>query len=889
LKRLLIFTIMLALLQSIVANAQVLNPIVGASVIASGASGFGAAETGLDGAFRLTEGLGEGVYRVTVSARGYVSRELHNVEVKADKEVDLGDILLEPSAVIKGVVETPDGRPASSVPVALKDSGGNVVAWASASVDGSFIFDTDVRNGTYSIEAHAFSFEGMEYQRFSVGFTQITIPVPIGGASYLEGYASGAVQGIRAVQGERAEGIVVRLGLSGVISGRVTDLKDNPIPGVLVYAYQSEIGGLTGFFSITGEDGRYRIANNLVTGDYRVTLLFPKGYVWSFKDAKTAHVEAGKETSNIDFKLEKSGTVSGLVLFRDNTSAANITIIASSTDGKYFGFTTSGIDGTFRIDSGLGTATYQVMAFAEAAFSMPVTVQVKAGEETKDVKLIVARTGRGMAIIEGRVLGERDNPLEGARITALGSSTQTGKDGSYSLMVALPEGVNTTTISVEASKTGYKPSYKENVKISAGETIKGVDFKLGTLRLGVIKGRVLASAPAPPSKKPASLSLTLSTQTVRVGDQVTISGKISPSLSGEVSILISSDTLFEEAAKVDLKDGGYTYSLSTSKAGIYRIRASWPGNTEYSPAESMVLTLTVEKLSPKVSLSASKTSASVGETVKLSGSISPFKTPSDVVIVVSSPTETKEYKASSPDGRFEYNLKLDSKGTWRVKAKLPEDPTYIAAESSEVQITVEEVRAEEKKCIIATVAFGSEVAPEVNLLRSFRDGLILSTEAGRSFYVAFDTFYYSWSTPVASLMEANPALKPLTRAMIYPLLGILRLTAEATIPLFELNKELASITAGFIASSLIGAIYLTPTLLAFSVLARWRGRELKPSMRSLKLLWIIPIASLIIIYLGLILNCRQLLILSTSSYVLSILISTSNSILYLFSTMKHKI
>jgi hypothetical protein len=65
-----------------------------------------------------------------------------------------------------------------------------------------------------------------------------------------------------------------------------------------------------------------------------------------------------------------------------------------------------------------------------------------------------------------------------------------------------------------------------------------VDFKLGTLRLGVIKGRVLASAPAPPSKKPASLSLTLSTQTVRVGDQVTISGKISPSLSGEVSILI---------------------------------------------------------------------------------------------------------------------------------------------------------------------------------------------------------------------------------------------------------------------------------------------------------------------------------------------------------------
>jgi hypothetical protein len=60
-------------------------------------------------------------------------------------------------------------------------------------------------------------------------------------------------------------------------------------------------------------------------------------------------------------------------------------------------------------------------------------------------------------------------------------------------------------------------------------------------------------------------------------------------------------------------------------------------------------------------------------------------------------------------------------------------------------------------------------------------------------------------------------------------------------------------------------------------------------MRSMKILWIIPIASLIIIYLGLILNCRQLLILSTSSYVLSILASTSISILYLYSIMKHKI
>lgn len=878
--------IMIAL--SLTVDASAPSPINGASVIASGEYGYGRAETGIDGIFKITEGLGEGVYTLTVRARGYISRELKNIEVKAVRETDLGDILLEPSAVVMGVVETPDGRPAPSVPVALKDSGGRVVAWTTASGDGSFTFDTDVRNGTYSIEAYAFNFEGVEYITIPMGLAQITIPVPGGGATYLEGYASGAVQGIKAMQGERTEGVVVRLAPSGVISGRVTDLKDSPIPGVLVYAYQPDGGGLTGFYTITGEDGRYRIANNLATGEYKVMLLFPKGYVWSFEEAVTVHVEAGRETSNINFKLERSGMVSGLVLYSDNTPAANISIIASSMDGKYFGFTASNVDGSFRIDSGLGTATYQVMAFAEGAFSMPVTVQVRAGEETKDVKLTIRATGRGMAIIEGRAVDEQEKPLEGVSIEALGRSEKTGKNGRYSLMVALPTGVDTTITTVEASKPGYKPAHKENVKVSVGETVRDVNFKLETLRLGVIKGRVLASTPAPPIKKPASLSLTLSSQSVKVGEQVIISGNISPGLPGEVSILIASDTRFEEVARVDLRDGRYTYILSPSKAGSYRIKASWPGNTEYNPAESIVLTLTVGKASAAVSISASKTGASVGETVKLSGFISPFRTPSDVVIVVSSPTETKEYKVSSSDGRFEYSLKLDSKGTWRVKARLPESPTYEAAESSEIQITVEEVKAEEKKCIIATVTFGSEVSPEVSLLRSFRDGLILSTEAGRSFYVAFDAFYYSWSTPVANLIEANPALKPLIRALIYPLLGILRITAEATSPLFGINSEYASISAGFIASSLIGALYISPLLLALSALDKGKVRRLKPSTRTLKILWISPAVSLIIISLGLILNSRQLLIVSTSTYVLSILASTSISTLYLFTKLKKK-
>ncbi|RLI24732.1 hypothetical protein DRO57_05865, partial [Candidatus Bathyarchaeota archaeon] len=166
--------------------AQTPQPISGASVVAFGDAGYGVAETDAEGFFEITEGLGEGVYDVRISAKGYVSKVIQDVEVVAGEEVDIGDVFLKPSAVIKGVVETPDGEPAANVPVALKDSSGKVLQLTTTSSDGSFVFDTDVRNGTYTVEAYAFMFEGMEYQTVTMGFTQVEIPVPKPGASYLQ-------------------------------------------------------------------------------------------------------------------------------------------------------------------------------------------------------------------------------------------------------------------------------------------------------------------------------------------------------------------------------------------------------------------------------------------------------------------------------------------------------------------------------------------------------------------------------------------------------------------------------------------------------------------------------------------------------------------------------
>jgi len=109
-------------------------------------------------------------------------------------------------------------------------------------------------------------------------------------------------------------------------------------------------------------------------------------------------------------------------------------------------------------------------------------------------------------------------------------------------------------------------------------------------------------------------------------------------------------------------------------------------------------------------------------------------------------------------------------------------------------------------CLIATAAFGSELAPQVQFLREYRDNTIMTTVAGSSFLNAFNTVYYSFSPTVADAERTHPLLQETVRTGIYPLLGILQMAKFSTIG----NNNLSVILSGIMASSLIGATYLWP-------------------------------------------------------------------------------
>ena len=119
-------------------------------------------------------------------------------------------------------------------------------------------------------------------------------------------------------------------------------------------------------------------------------------------------------------------------------------------------------------------------------------------------------------------------------------------------------------------------------------------------------------------------------------------------------------------------------------------------------------------------------------------------------------------------------------------------------------------------CLIATAAFGSEMAPQVQFLRELRDNTVPQTESGSAFMTGFNQFYYSFSPYIADYERDNPAFKETVKLTLTPLLTSLTLLQYADI---DSESEMLGYGIGVILLN-IGMYFVAPAVLIVTVRKR---------------------------------------------------------------------
>ena len=121
-------------------------------------------------------------------------------------------------------------------------------------------------------------------------------------------------------------------------------------------------------------------------------------------------------------------------------------------------------------------------------------------------------------------------------------------------------------------------------------------------------------------------------------------------------------------------------------------------------------------------------------------------------------------------------------------------------------------------CLIATAAYGSEMAPQVQFLREIRDNTVLQTQSGTSFMTAFNTLYYTFSPTVADYERENPVFKEAVKVGLTPLLTSLTILNYVDI---DTEQEMLGYGIGIIMLN-IGMYFVAPAVVIIALKKRRR-------------------------------------------------------------------
>ena len=135
---------------------------------------------------------------------------------------------------------------------------------------------------------------------------------------------------------------------------------------------------------------------------------------------------------------------------------------------------------------------------------------------------------------------------------------------------------------------------------------------------------------------------------------------------------------------------------------------------------------------------------------------------------------------------------------------------------------VAEPTADDNGCLIATAAYGTELAPQVQALREIRDATLLQSGSGAAFMSGFSNAYYAFSPTVADLERESPVFREAIRLLITPMIA----TLSVMMPMADGGSEESVLLYGIASIVAIAGLYVAaPAYAAHRVRLALAGRR----------------------------------------------------------------
>jgi hypothetical protein len=156
----------------------------------------------------------------------------------------------------------------------------------------------------------------------------------------------------------------------------------------------------------------------------------------------------------------------------------------------------------------------------------------------------------------------------------------------------------------------------------------------------------------------------------------------------------------------------------------------------------------------------------------------------------------------------------------------PDEELIVCGKGTEMvngvcQVIKDDTKKPGGACLIATAAYGTELAPQVQFLREIRDNTVMSTSSGMAFMSGFNQIYYSFSPTIADLEREHPMFQEAVRAFITPMISTLSIMTLA-----EDGSDAQVLGLGISVIVLnLGMYIAAPTVIGFKVHKHLKSRK----------------------------------------------------------------